>query len=71
MRQRRRIARLALAFAFAFALASAACASAPGEVERLRAETELLREQIRLVKQNCSYYRDVEMEIEEEPPASR
>lgn len=69
MRQRRAIAWLALAIAAA--LASAACKSGPGEVERLRAETELLREQLRLVKGNCSYYRDVEMELDEETPATR
>jgi hypothetical protein len=44
-----------------------ACAGGPGEVERLRVENELLREQLRIVRSNCSYYRDVEMEVEEEP----
>jgi hypothetical protein len=44
-----------------------ACASAPGELQRLRVENELLREQLRIVRSNCSYYRDVEMEIDEEP----
>jgi hypothetical protein len=59
------------AVALAFALGGAACASAPGEVERLRVETELLREELRIVKGNCSYYRDVEMEVEEEAPPQR
>ena len=44
-----------------------ACAGGPGEVERLRVENELLREELRIVRANCSYYRDVEMEVEEEP----
>ena len=44
-----------------------ACAGGPGEVERLRVENELLREELRIVRSNCSYYRDVEMEVEEEP----
>jgi hypothetical protein len=45
-----------------------ACASAPGELERLRVQNELLREQLRIVRANCSYYRDVEMEVDEEAP---
>jgi hypothetical protein len=57
--------------ALALALGGAACASTPGEVERLRVETELLREELRIVKGNCSYYRDVEMEVEEEAPPQR
>jgi hypothetical protein len=43
------------------------CASGPGELQRLRVENELLREELRIVRSNCSYYRDVEMEVEEEP----
>jgi hypothetical protein len=43
------------------------CATTPGEVERLRVENELLREQLRIVRSNCSYYRDVEMEVDETP----
>lgn len=42
------------------------CAGAPGELQRLRVENELLREELRVVRSNCSYYRDVEMEVEEE-----
>jgi hypothetical protein len=48
------------------------CASGPGELERLRVESELLREQLRIVRSNCSYYRDVEIEVDEAPtPAAR
>jgi hypothetical protein len=48
------------------------CASAPGELQRLRVENELLREELRIVRSNCSYYRDVEIEVEEAPtPAGR
>ena len=48
------------------------CASGPGELQRLRVENELLREELRVVRSNCSYYRDVEMEVEEEPgPGAR
>jgi hypothetical protein len=49
-----------------------ACAGGPGELERLRTENELLREELRIVRSNCSFYRDVEMEVEEEPaPGAR
>ena len=46
------------------------CASGPGELQRLRVENELLREQIRVVRANCSYYRDVEMEVDDEGAAA-
>jgi hypothetical protein len=50
----------------------AACASGPGEIDRLRVENELLREELRIVRANCSYYRDVEMEVDEgSSPESR
>lgn len=68
---RQGIRRARRTLALAFALGAAACASGPGEVERLRVETELLREELRIVKGNCSYYRDVEMEVEEESPPGR
>jgi hypothetical protein len=68
---RDRIHRARRALALTFALGAGACASRPGEVERLRVETELLREELRIVKGNCSYYRDVEMEVEEESPPGR
>ena len=43
---------------------SGGCAGGPGELQRLRVENELLREELRVVRSNCSYYRDVEMEVE-------
>jgi len=43
-----------------------ACASATPREERLRAENELLKAQIEVIKRNCSYYRDVEIEAEED-----
>ena len=62
----------ALAAALIGAPLFGACAGGPGELERLRVENELLREELRTVRSNCSYYRDVEMEVEEEPaPESR
>jgi NADH:ubiquinone oxidoreductase subunit D len=34
--------------------------------DRLRVENELLREQVRIIRKNCSYYRDLELEAEDE-----
>ena len=63
----RRAARAALGLALAAgALALPGCASPPRELARLRVENELLREQLRIVRQNCSYYRDLEVELDEE-----
>ena len=59
----RRIALAAGAFALAGALPG--CASPP-ELSRLRMENELLREELRIVRQNCSYYRDLDVELDEE-----
>ena len=46
----------------------AACASSNPREDRLRAENELLKAQLEVIKRNCSYYRDVEVEAEEETP---
>jgi hypothetical protein len=71
-RSHRIAARAGLAAALLGAPLLGACAGGPGELGRLRAENELLREELRIVRSNCSYYRDVEMEVEEEPaPAAR
>jgi hypothetical protein len=43
------------------------CASPSRDLQQLRVENELLREELRIVRSNCSYYRDVEIEVEEEP----
>jgi hypothetical protein len=42
------------------------CRMTPDEISRIQLENELLREQIRVVRQNCSYYRDVRVEVEDE-----
>jgi hypothetical protein len=57
----RRLAALPLAVC-----ALVACASATPREERLRAENELLKAQIEVIKRNCSYYRDVEVEAEDD-----
>ena len=68
-RARRRAARApatALApLALAVAGALPGCASEPKELARLRVENELLREELRIVRQNCSFYRDLDVELEE------
>ena len=42
------------------------CRTTPDEIERIRLHNELLREEIRIVKNNCSYYRDLEIELEDD-----
>jgi hypothetical protein len=50
----------------------AACASGPGEIDRLRVENELLREELRIVQQNCGAYGETGGKAEEDPePGSR
>ena len=46
------------------------CASTPDELAKLRVENELLREQLQIVRQNCSYYRDLELKLDEKAPKS-
>ncbi len=62
--------RLALAIGLLGA-AAPGCRTTPKEIERIRVENELLREQIRVVRQNCGYYRDLSIEIEEKPEPER
>ena len=57
------LARTLLPLALAGALPG--CASPPKELARLRVENELLREELRIVRQNCSFYRDLDVELEE------
>lgn len=55
----------------AIALVASGCASVSEEAAVLRTENELLRDQIRIVRQNCSYYRDVQMEVGGEEEGER
>jgi hypothetical protein len=54
-----------LALLLAAALLGSACAATPKDYERVRAENELLKAQIEVIKRNCSYYRSVEVAPEE------
>ena len=56
--------------ALALAAALPGCASAPQELAQLRTENELLREELRIVRQNCSYYRDLDVELDAPSPGS-
>lgn len=47
-----------------------ACRITPKEIQRIETENELLREQIRVVKENCTYYKELELEVEEDAPDS-
>jgi hypothetical protein len=44
----------------------AGCRTTPEEIRRIEVENELLREQVRIIRKNCSYYRDLELEAEDE-----
>jgi hypothetical protein len=63
--------RVATALAI-LALCAVGCAGKK-EIRYLRVENELLREQVRIIRKNCSYYRDIEIapETEEAPGDSR
>ncbi len=50
----------------AAALLTGACATPSPDFERIRAENDLLRAEIEVIKRNCSYYREVEVEVEGE-----
>jgi hypothetical protein len=50
-------------------LGTAGCATTPEEITRIRVENELLREQVRIIRENCSYYRDLQIEADEESEA--
>ena len=43
-----------------------ACATSDQEMLRLRAQNDLLRAEIEVIKRNCAYYRELEIEAEEE-----
>ena len=45
------------------------CQMTPEEITRIQVENELLREQVRIIRQNCSYYRDLQLEVEEDAEA--
>lgn len=61
------MARLSLALLAAWIVLG--CQTTPEEINRIQVENELLREQVRIIRQNCSYYRDIELEAEEDAEA--
>ncbi len=50
-------------------VATVGCAMTTPEITRIQVENELLREQVRIIRENCSYYRDLRIEAEEESEA--
>lgn len=56
---------LRLSLALFPALVVLGCQTTPEEITRIQVENELLREQVRIIRQNCSYYRDLQLEVEE------
>ena len=49
----------------------AGCQITPERNARIEVENELLREQVQIIRKNCSYYRELELEVEEEIDGSR
>ena len=45
-------------------LATGGCRITPGEIREIRSENELLRQQIHTMRQNCTYYRELEIKPE-------
>ncbi len=41
------------------------CKMTPEEITRIQVENELLREEVRIIRSNCSYYRELEVEAED------
>jgi hypothetical protein len=51
-------------------LALSACRITPDEIQKIEAENQLLRHEIRTIKDNCSYYKVLELDVEKEPDSS-
>ncbi len=47
------------------------CQITPERIARIEVENELLREQVQIIRKNCSYYRELELEAEEEIDGNR
>jgi hypothetical protein len=47
--------------------ATIGCQTTPEEIRNIQLENELLREQIQIIKENCAYYRDLEIDLEQKP----
>ncbi len=45
----------------------AGCRMTPEEIERIRTENVLLREQIQTVRENCEYYRELDVRPADDP----
>ncbi|MDH3212379.1 MAG: hypothetical protein OEM05_07820 [Myxococcales bacterium] len=50
---------------------AAGCRTTPEEIQRIEVENELLREQVEIIRKNCSYYRELEIEAEDETEPTR
>jgi hypothetical protein len=59
-----------LGWVLALLLALSACRITPDEIQKIEAENQLLRHEIRTIKDNCSYYKVLELDVEKEPDSS-
>ena len=50
--------------ALVLVVAAGGCRITPKEIREIRSENELLRQQIHTMRQNCTYYRELEIKPE-------
>ncbi len=53
-------------FVLAALVLAVGCRTTPEEIRRIQVENDLLREQVQIIRKNCSYYRELELEAEDE-----
>jgi hypothetical protein len=51
-------------------VAQSGCRITPDEIQKIEAENQLLRQEIRTIKDNCSYYKVLDLDVEEKPGGS-
>jgi starvation-inducible outer membrane lipoprotein len=57
--------RRGLGYVLVLALVLSACRITPDEIQKIEAENQLLRHEIRTIKENCGYYKVLELDVEE------
>jgi hypothetical protein len=63
----RRVSSALIGLAVLPLFATIGCQTTPEEIRNIQLENELLREQIQIIKENCAYYRDLEIDLEQKP----
>ena len=60
--------RAALLASLLLGVAMPGCKTTPEEIREIQAENEILRQQVNTMRQNCEYYRDIEIRPGEQEP---